>query len=194
MRSDQILGSFSLLMHESGIRIYKDEIENEENQQNKKPWRRRWTLTSLSTSLQPFRACRSAGSALVEMLKWYQYLSWMLVLVSAVCSISLPFQLHSAITILRPHPLAFSSLSAVIASRGRDIKKQHEQRVYERKMQRINLPLSAFSNPSCELVDENTIVITAEHEMTPVQEDRDGGDPLIGQQSGTPGAWVRTVL
>lgn len=40
MLSDQILGSFSLLMHESGIRIYKDEIENE-NQQEKKPWRRR---------------------------------------------------------------------------------------------------------------------------------------------------------
>lgn len=78
--------------------------------------------------------------------------------------------------------------SGVIVSRGRDMKKQHEQRVYERKMQRINLPLSAFSNPSCELVDENTIVITAEHEMTPVQEDMDGGDPLIGQQAGTPGA------
>uniref|UniRef100_H3DEK3 Phosphoinositide-3-kinase interacting protein 1 n=1 Tax=Tetraodon nigroviridis TaxID=99883 RepID=H3DEK3_TETNG len=72
--------------------------------------------------------------------------------------------------------------------RGRDIKKQHEQRVYERKMQKINLPLSAFSNPSCELVDENTIVITAEPETTPVQEDMDGGDPLIGQQAGTPGA------
>lgn len=83
---------------------------------------------------------------------------------------------------------SFIFTSAVIASRGRDIKKQHEQRVYERKMQKINLPLSAFSNPSCELVDENTIVITAEPETTPVQEDMDGGDPLIGQQAGTPGA------
>ncbi|TNM89601.1 hypothetical protein fugu_003835 [Takifugu bimaculatus] len=72
--------------------------------------------------------------------------------------------------------------------RGRDLKKQHEQRVYEREMQRINLPLSAFSNPTCELVDENTIVITAEHEATPVQEDMDGEDPLMGQQAGTPGA------
>ncbi|KAL7391065.1 hypothetical protein ABVT39_003706 [Epinephelus coioides] len=72
--------------------------------------------------------------------------------------------------------------------RGRDLKKQHEQRVYEREMQRITLPLSAFSNPTCELVDENTIVITAEHETTPVQEGIEGGDPLMGQQAGTPGA------
>ncbi|XP_056232108.1 phosphoinositide-3-kinase-interacting protein 1 [Seriola aureovittata] len=73
--------------------------------------------------------------------------------------------------------------------RGRDLKKQHDQRVYEREMQRITLPLSAFSNPTCELVDENTIVITAEHETTPVQESvEEGGDPLMGQQAGTPGA------
>lgn len=69
--------------------------------------------------------------------------------------------------------------------RGRDLKKQHEQRVYEREMQRITLPLSAFSNPTCELIDENTIEITAEHETSPVQE---GGDPLMGQHAGTPGA------
>lgn len=72
--------------------------------------------------------------------------------------------------------------------RGRDLKKQHEQRVYEREMQRITLPLSAFSNPTCELVDENTIVVTAEHETTPIQEGVEGGDPLMGQQAGTPGA------
>lgn len=73
--------------------------------------------------------------------------------------------------------------------RGRDLKKQHEQRVYEREMQRITLPLSAFSNPTCELVDENTIVIMAEHDTTPVQEEgMEGGDPLMGQQAGTPGA------
>lgn len=71
--------------------------------------------------------------------------------------------------------------------RGRDLKKQHEQRVYEREMQRINLPLSAFSNPTCELVDESTIVITAEQELTPVNDDTEGGDPLMGQ-TGTPGA------
>ena len=39
-------------------------------------------------------------------------------------------------------------------------------------MQRITLPLSAFSNPTCELMDENTIVITAGH-TTPGQ---DGAD------------------
>ncbi|XP_041692329.1 phosphoinositide-3-kinase-interacting protein 1 isoform X2 [Coregonus clupeaformis] len=73
--------------------------------------------------------------------------------------------------------------------RGRDLKKQHEQRVYEREMQRITLPLSAFSNPTCELVDENTIVIMAE-EQTPTQEgmEGEGRDPLMGQQAGTPGA------
>ncbi|XP_068422853.1 phosphoinositide-3-kinase-interacting protein 1 [Clinocottus analis] len=75
-----------------------------------------------------------------------------------------------------------------IYKRGRDLKKQHEQRVYEREMQRITLPLSAFSNPACELVDENTIVITAEDETTPVQDGGEGGDPLMGQQAGTPGA------
>ncbi|XP_056140814.1 phosphoinositide-3-kinase-interacting protein 1 [Lampris incognitus] len=72
--------------------------------------------------------------------------------------------------------------------RGQDLKNQHEQRVYEREMQRITLPLSAFSNPTCELVDESTIVITAEHEPTPAQEVAEGADPLMGQQAGTPGA------
>ncbi|KAG7489930.1 hypothetical protein JOB18_023778 [Solea senegalensis] len=74
--------------------------------------------------------------------------------------------------------------------RGRDLKKQHDQRVHEREMQRITLPLSAFSNPTCELIDENTIVITAEHDATPVQEAgaEGGGDPLMGQHNGTPGA------
>ncbi|KAI1900980.1 hypothetical protein AGOR_G00055420 [Albula goreensis] len=69
--------------------------------------------------------------------------------------------------------------------RGRDLKKQHEQRVYEREMQRITLPLSAFSNPTCELVDENTIVINPQ--QTPTDEAVEGGDPLMGQ-AGTPGA------
>ncbi|CAL8331493.1 unnamed protein product [Arctogadus glacialis] len=66
--------------------------------------------------------------------------------------------------------------------RGQDIKKKHEQRVYEREMQRITLPLSAFSNPTCELMDETSIVVTVEPDA------RDGGEPLIGQQAGTPGA------
>lgn len=72
--------------------------------------------------------------------------------------------------------------------RGRDLKKQHEQRVYEREMHRITLPLSAFANPTCELVDENTIVISAEPgEQTPTQDIVEGGDPLI-DPAGTPGA------
>ncbi|XP_072520810.1 phosphoinositide-3-kinase-interacting protein 1 [Salminus brasiliensis] len=72
--------------------------------------------------------------------------------------------------------------------RGRDLTRQHEQRVYEREMHRITLPLSAFANPTCELVDENTIVITAEpSEQTPTQDTVEGGDPLINP-AGTPGA------
>ncbi|KAJ8379391.1 hypothetical protein SKAU_G00001690 [Synaphobranchus kaupii] len=69
--------------------------------------------------------------------------------------------------------------------RGRDLKKQHDQRVYEREMQRINLPLSAFSNPTCELVDENTVIVSPQ--QTPVEDAVEGGDPLMGQ-AGTPGA------
>ncbi|XP_056601768.1 phosphoinositide-3-kinase-interacting protein 1 [Triplophysa dalaica] len=73
--------------------------------------------------------------------------------------------------------------------RCHDLKKQHDQRIYEREMHRITLPLSAFANPTCELVDENTIVITAEtNNQTPTQEFDEGGDPLIGPAAGTPGA------
>ncbi|XP_078523837.1 phosphoinositide-3-kinase-interacting protein 1 [Lissotriton helveticus] len=73
-----------------------------------------------------------------------------------------------------------------IYKRGRDLKKQREQTVYEREMQRITLPLSAFTNPSCEIVDENTIVVHAS--QTPVEEGLQEGDvPLMGQ-TGTPGA------
>ncbi|XP_051551832.1 phosphoinositide-3-kinase-interacting protein 1 [Myxocyprinus asiaticus] len=72
--------------------------------------------------------------------------------------------------------------------RGRNLKKQHDQRVYEREMHRITLPLSAFANPTCELVDENTIIITAEpNNQTPTQEPAEGADPLMGP-AGTPGA------
>lgn len=81
------------------------------------------------------------------------------------------------------------NLCFVFVFRARDLKKHREQRVYEREMQRITLPLSAFSNPTCELIDENTIVITAQQETTPVQE---GGDPLMGQHARTPGAWAST--
>lgn len=70
-------------------------------------------------------------------------------------------------------------------SRGKDLKEQHEQNVYEREMQRITLPLSAFTNQACELVDENTIVVHTN--QTPVEETHDGNAPLMGQ-AGTPGA------
>ncbi|XP_064322772.1 phosphoinositide-3-kinase-interacting protein 1 isoform X1 [Phalacrocorax carbo] len=69
--------------------------------------------------------------------------------------------------------------------RGKDLKEKHEQKVYEREMQRITLPLSAFTNPACELVDENTIVVHTN--QTPVEDTHDGSGPLMGQ-AGTPGA------
>ncbi|NXH89079.1 P3IP1 protein, partial [Edolisoma coerulescens] len=72
-----------------------------------------------------------------------------------------------------------------IYKRGKDLKEKHEQKVYEREMQRITLPLSAFTNPACELVDENTIVVRTN--QTPVQDTRDSSGPLMGQ-AGTPGA------
>ncbi|NWT83464.1 P3IP1 protein, partial [Lanius ludovicianus] len=72
-----------------------------------------------------------------------------------------------------------------IYKRGKDLKEKHEQKVYEREMQRITLPLSAFTNPACELVDENTIVVRTN--QTPVEDMRDGSSPLMGQ-AGTPGA------
>ncbi|KAK1792286.1 hypothetical protein P4O66_012241 [Electrophorus voltai] len=73
--------------------------------------------------------------------------------------------------------------------RGRDLKKKHEQRAYEREMHRITLPLSAFANPTCELVDENAVVVVAESgEQMPGQGTVEGGgEPLIGP-AGTPGA------
>ncbi|KAJ7423734.1 Phosphoinositide-3-kinase-interacting protein 1 [Willisornis vidua] len=70
-----------------------------------------------------------------------------------------------------------------IYKRGKDLKEKHEQQVYEREMQRITLPLSAFTNAACELVDENTIVVHTS--QTPVEDT--GTGPLVGQ-AGTPGA------
>ncbi|KPP64948.1 phosphoinositide-3-kinase-interacting protein 1-like [Scleropages formosus] len=71
--------------------------------------------------------------------------------------------------------------------RGRDLQRQHEQRVYEREMQRITLPLSAFSNPACELAEESAVVVSPR--QTPCEEDgaAGGADPLMGR-AGTPGA------
>ncbi|XP_039177128.1 phosphoinositide-3-kinase-interacting protein 1 [Crotalus tigris] len=69
--------------------------------------------------------------------------------------------------------------------RGKDLKEQREQKANEREMQRITLPLSAFSNPACELVEENVIVVHTN--PTPVEEIQEGNTPLMGQ-AGTPGA------
>ncbi|XP_058014125.1 phosphoinositide-3-kinase-interacting protein 1 [Ahaetulla prasina] len=69
--------------------------------------------------------------------------------------------------------------------RGKDLKERQEQKANEREMQRITLPLSAFSNPACELVEENVIVVHTS--PSPVEEIQGGNTPLMGQ-AGTPGA------
>lgn len=68
--------------------------------------------------------------------------------------------------------------------RGRDLKQKHDQEMEDRRLQRINLPLSAFSNPTCDIVDENTIEVSASHMPNTVQE---GTVPLM-DSAGTPGA------
>lgn len=68
--------------------------------------------------------------------------------------------------------------------RGKDLKEQHEQKVCEREMQRITLPLSAFTNPTCELMDEKTIVVHSNQTPADPQE----GSTLLVSQAGTPGA------
>ncbi|NXU47703.1 P3IP1 protein, partial [Turnix velox] len=73
-----------------------------------------------------------------------------------------------------------------IYKRGKDLKEKHEQKVYEREMQRITLPLSAFANPACELVDEKTIMVHTN--QTPVEDSQDGSSGLLMGQAGTPGA------
>ncbi|XP_056386600.1 phosphoinositide-3-kinase-interacting protein 1 isoform X2 [Hyla sarda] len=71
-----------------------------------------------------------------------------------------------------------------IYKRGRDIKQKHDQEIEDRRLQRINLPLAAFSNPTCDLVDENSIEVTVSHTPNTVQE---GTVPLM-DSAGTPGA------
>ncbi|KAM4807569.1 phosphoinositide-3-kinase-interacting protein 1 [Rhinophrynus dorsalis] len=71
-----------------------------------------------------------------------------------------------------------------IYKRGRDLKRQHDQQVEERRLQRINLPLSAFLNPTCDIVDENSIEVLSNHTPNTAQ---DGVAPLMGC-AGTPGA------
>ncbi|XP_036908447.1 phosphoinositide-3-kinase-interacting protein 1 [Sturnira hondurensis] len=68
--------------------------------------------------------------------------------------------------------------------RGKDLKEQHDRKMCEREMQRITLPLSAFTNATCEIVDEKTVVVHASQTPVDLQE---GSAPLMGQ-AGTPGA------
>ncbi|CAO2640351.1 Phosphoinositide-3-kinase-interacting protein 1 [Lemmus lemmus] len=68
--------------------------------------------------------------------------------------------------------------------RGKDLKEQHEQKVCEREMQRITLPLSAFTNPTCEIMDEKTIIVHSNQTPADPQE----GSTLLVSQAGTPGA------
>lgn len=77
------------------------------------------------------------------------------------------------------HNLVFS-----FPDRGKDLKEQHEQKVCEREMQRITLPLSAFTNPTCEIMDEKTIVVHSNQTPADPQE----GSTLLVSQAGTPGA------
>ncbi|CAJ0963928.1 unnamed protein product [Ranitomeya imitator] len=71
-----------------------------------------------------------------------------------------------------------------IYKRGQDLKQKHDQEIEDRRLQRINLPLSAFSNPSCDLIDETTIEVSASHTPNVAQE---GTVPLM-DSAGTPGA------
>lgn len=68
--------------------------------------------------------------------------------------------------------------------RGKKLKEQHDQKMCEREMQRITLPLSAFTNPTCEMVDEKTVVVHTNQTPVDLQE---GSAPLMAQ-AGTPGA------
>uniref|UniRef100_A0A5F8GDR3 Phosphoinositide-3-kinase interacting protein 1 n=1 Tax=Monodelphis domestica TaxID=13616 RepID=A0A5F8GDR3_MONDO len=72
-----------------------------------------------------------------------------------------------------------------VYKRGKDLKEHHEQKAYEREMQRVSLPLSAFTNPTCDVVDEKVVVVHGR--QTPVGDARDGDAPLMGR-AGTPGA------
>uniref|UniRef100_A0A8C9V5M0 Phosphoinositide-3-kinase interacting protein 1 n=1 Tax=Scleropages formosus TaxID=113540 RepID=A0A8C9V5M0_SCLFO len=73
--------------------------------------------------------------------------------------------------------------------RARSLRRQQQQRAYEQEMRRVALPLSAFSNPTCELLDEMAPAHNAGPSQTPDEEPGvlGGADPLIAQ-AGTPGA------
>lgn len=54
------------------------------------------------------------------------------------------------------------SPTLLFSARGKDLKAQHEQKARERELQRVTLPLSAFTNPTCEIMDEKTVVVHAQ--------------------------------
>ncbi|XP_075390460.1 phosphoinositide-3-kinase-interacting protein 1 [Tenrec ecaudatus] len=68
--------------------------------------------------------------------------------------------------------------------RGKDLRAQREQKACEREMQWVTLPLSAFTNPTCEIVDEKTVVGPTSQTPLDLQE---GSAPLM-DRAGTPGA------
>ncbi|XP_078277583.1 phosphoinositide-3-kinase-interacting protein 1 isoform X1 [Rhinoraja longicauda] len=71
-----------------------------------------------------------------------------------------------------------------IYKRGQAIKKEQEQRAREQEIQRIMLPLSAFTNPSCELEDEVTVMVNPQAQ---IGEDSEV-DSSLAAATGTPGA------
>nr|XP_023664205.1 phosphoinositide-3-kinase-interacting protein 1-like isoform X2 [Paramormyrops kingsleyae] len=68
---------------------------------------------------------------------------------------------------------------------GRGLRRRQERQEHEQEMQRLALPLSAFSNPTCQLLDEVTTALasTSAEERVPA-----GGDDPHVSQRGTPGA------
>ncbi|KAK1328358.1 hypothetical protein QTO34_011931 [Cnephaeus nilssonii] len=68
--------------------------------------------------------------------------------------------------------------------RAKGLKEQYDQKMYEREMQPITLPLSAFTNATCEIVDETTVVVHTSQTPVDLQE----GDAPLMDQAGTPGA------
>ncbi|XP_072911768.1 phosphoinositide-3-kinase-interacting protein 1 isoform X1 [Hemitrygon akajei] len=97
--------------------------------------------------------------------------------------LGVPGQVLAIIMIVIIIALGSGIILGYIYKRGRDIKKEQEQRACEQEIHRIMLPLSAFSNPSCELDDEITVVMV--NPQTHTGESCEGDCSL---PAGTPGA------
>ncbi|XP_055511980.1 phosphoinositide-3-kinase-interacting protein 1 [Leucoraja erinacea] len=72
-----------------------------------------------------------------------------------------------------------------IYKRGQAIKREQEQRAREQEIQRIMLPLSAFTNPTCELEDEVTVMMVNPQALTGEDSEADSSRATA---TGTPGA------